>query len=150
MNKLICVIIAVALAGFCFATSLSTNSQTTFVGGVAKRTIVGALGAGHTVNLTGTSSSTLNLTTTGFGALDGVVNLNHVSFAVSTVNVIVGGSVGDFVVLQTTRASEDVVVLDTTGINLNANRTLTDPADKLILFKRSATNWDEFGFYDNN
>lgn len=145
MKKFLSVLI-IGLMGACFA----TNSVTVFKSGVAKRAIPLALGAAKSVQLTGTATSTLNVTTEGFGDLYQVVTLGHTGAAVSTVNVIVGGQPGDVIVLQTKTATEDVVILDTTGINIGGNRTLSDPADKLMLFRRDASNWDELGFDDNN
>ena len=144
-------IISVFLVAVLISVSFATNSTTTFVSGTAKRGIPLALGVAQSTQLTGTTSSTLNITTQGFGDLSGFVTLGHTGAAVSTINVIVGGQIGDIITLQTKTATEDVVISENATIFLGAaTRTLSDPEDKIKLMKRTATIWDEVGFFDNN
>lgn len=158
MNKmckefLLCLLVACFLASFVMAAD--TNWQLTRVAEKATRTIPMALGSAITEALDGTSSITLNVdATTGRGELPQIMTLSNVGQAISTIDVIVldNMSVGDVVILQTYRASEDVVVLeDDSTIYLGGeSRTLSDPADELWLRKKSSTEIVEVGYFDNN
>jgi len=145
MKKIVAGLLISASIGF----SASTNWQVTSVAGKAQRTIALALGPDIALQQT---TSTLNVAQTqGRGDLYQIMTLGHTGAAVSTINVITGGTAGDIVVLQTKVATEDVVVVNGSSIHLGAStRTLANPQDKLFLFRRSATQWDEVGFFSNN
>lgn len=153
MNKAI-VLLTVVL--FSFGFSASTNFVPMSVAGKGTATIPLALGAAvvQTLTTADAASITINVSaTTGRGELPQVMTLKNRGVAITTVDVIVITSMqtGDIVGLQSERASEDMVIVEGTGLNLGAaTRTLSDPADRLWLYKRNATNLDEFLFNDNN
>jgi len=74
--------------------------------------------------------------------------------AVNTVNRITTANIdiGSILVIQSELASQDIVLTETGGnLILGATtRTLTDPADKLMLIKASATEFQELSFVDVN
>ena len=149
MNKIFSFVLLVCL--ICGLSFSATNTRMSFINGVSKRTIPWAMGTSVTINVDGTSDCTVTISyTTGYGSLQQIAMLKNTGVAITTVNAITGGEIGDIIIFETCRASEDVVFGDVTGLNLGDNRTLSDPADKLILWKRNATNWDELGYYNNN
>jgi hypothetical protein len=144
----------ISLLVLSFAFSASTNWQNTRVAGKATRTIPLALGASVTNTLTGTSSITLDVkATTGRTSLGQIQTLSNQGVAISTIDVVVLSDmvIGDIVLFQTERSSEDVVFVDDASTILlgGATRTLSDPADVLGLMKISATAVREIIFVDN-
>jgi len=149
-------IVLLVLVLFSFVFGASTNFVPMSVAGKATATIPLALGAAYVQTLTtaDADSITINVaSTTGRGDLPQIMTLKNRGVAITTVDVMVitNMKTGDIVGLQSERASEDMVIKEGTGLNLGAaTRTLSDPADRLWLFKRDATNLDEFLFNDNN
>jgi hypothetical protein len=148
MKKLLISLLVLASFGF------SANWTNMKVDGKATRTIPLALGASVTNTLTGTSSITLDvIATTGRTSLGQIQTLSNQGVAISTVDVVVLTDmvIGDIVLFQTERASEDVVFVDDNSTILlgGATRTLSDPADVLGLQKISATAVREIIFVDN-
>ena len=73
--------------------------------------------------------------------------------AVNTVNRITTANIdiGSILVLQTELASQDIDIAEGGNVVLGATyRSLTDPADKLMLIKASATEFQEISFVDVN
>jgi len=148
MKKLLFSLLVLTCFGF------SANWTNMNVDGKATRTIPLALGKDITSTMTGTSSITLDVkATTGRSSLGQIQTLANRGVAISTVDVLVltDMAIGDVVLFQAERASEDVVFVDDNSTILlgGASRTLSDPADVLGLMKISTTAVREIIFVDN-
>ena len=155
MKKLLISLLILVSLGF------STNWTNMNVDGKATRTIPLALGSAIVVHINegittpSASSATVNIAeTAGRGSLGQIQTLSNQGVAISTVDVLVIDDmlIGDIVLIQTERASEDVVIVDDGSTILlgGATRTLSDPADLLGIMKISATAVREVFFVDNN
>jgi len=83
-----------------------------------------------------TSESNIILDTFGAAALDTVVTLT--------------GAIGQIIYISTRNSGRDVRFLDAGNFSLNAEITLSDVADVLVLKATSATTWKQVHFSDNN
>ena len=152
MKNIVIALLLTVTMGFC----ADTNWQKTNVAGKSTRTIPMALGAAVTIiPSNGIVTANLVITaTTGRGDLPQIIKISSAGNAITTVNAmtLTNMAVGDVIYIQSALASEDVVVVeDDSTIYLGGEtRTLSDPADILIIQKFSSTAVREVGFVDNN